>query len=150
MNENITLIVSNYVFKRSNAPHGRIRNYNCTHLQEHLQNENGVVFHFNIHGTGRKTVKDLNGKNQYVDVIIGTVKGRTIFPLNQKDPAAWWGKTTGLIPLLLDKGVAVWPPNQTEEMASNAPLDGGYTIETYSSKFKDRLVTIQVEVIRCL
>jgi N-formylglutamate amidohydrolase len=120
-------------------------------IQEMLsQNENGLAFLFDIHGTGRKTVQDSNGKNQYVEVIIGTEKGSTIFPLNQKDPVAWWGKTTGLIPLLLDKGVAVWPPNQTEEMANNAPLDGGYTIETYSSKFSERLVTIQVEVIRCL
>jgi hypothetical protein len=95
-------------------------------------------------------VSDSHGNDQYVEVIIGTEKGDTIFPLNQKDPEAWWGTTTGLIPMLLNKGIAVWPPNQTEEEAKNAPLDGGYTIETYSSNFSDRLVTIQVEVVRCL
>jgi hypothetical protein len=61
-------------------------------IQEMLtQNESGLAFLFDIHGTGQ-TVRDSNGNNQYVEVIIGAEKGGTIFPLNQKDPTAWWGK----------------------------------------------------------
>jgi hypothetical protein len=115
--------------------------------QMHSQNENGLHFIFDIHGTGRKEVKDSNGQIHPIDIIIGTDQRRSIHALTKIDPDSFWGDK-GLINLLKSKNKKVWPPNPTEE-ADSRILDGGYTIKTFgSSQFNDGLVAIQCEVVR--
>jgi hypothetical protein len=113
-----------------------------------LSNDNSsLAFLFDIHGTGRRTMRGSDGQSHEIEVIIGTQQGETIDALNQKDPSVWWGDN-GLIPLLqTKKNIKVWPPNASEEKDSTL-LDGGYTIQTYGKI--DRLVAIQVEVICAL
>lgn len=113
-----------------------------------LSNDNtSLAFLFDIHGTGRRTMRGSDGQSHEIEVIIGTQQGETIDALNQKDPTAWWGDH-GLIPLLgTNKRIKVWPPNAAEEEDSTL-LDGGYTIQTYSKI--NRLVAIQIEVICAL
>ena len=58
--------------------------------------------------------------------------------------------SNGLIGLLKNKSVSVWPPNANEELRSTK-LDGGYTIKTFgSTQFNEGLVAIQCEVILAL
>ena len=106
----------------------------------HTQNENGLQFLFDIHGTGRTEVK-----GHPIDIIIGTDQGRSIHALTEIDPGAFWSDK-GLINLLKGKNKKVWPPDPTEE-ANSRILDGGYTIKTFgSSQFNERLLAIQCEV----
>ena len=108
----------------------------------HSQNENGLQFLFDIHGTGRTEVK-----GHPIDIIIGTDQGRSIHALTEIDPGAFWSDK-GLINLLKSKNKKVWPPDPTEE-ANSRILDGGYTIKTFgSSQFNEGLVAIQCEVIK--
>jgi N-formylglutamate amidohydrolase len=112
----------------------------------HTQNENGLQFLFDIHGTGLKKVKDSNGELHPVDIIIGTDQGRSIHFLTEVNTHVFWG-ANGLIQLLRDKDIRVWPPDQNQETRSHI-LDGGYTIKTYgSTQFNEGLVAIQCEVI---
>jgi len=107
----------------------------------HTQNENGLQFLFDIHGTGRTEVK-----GHPIDIIIGTDQGRSIHALTEIDPGAFWSDK-GLINLLKGKNKKVWPPDPTEDANSHI-LDGGYTIKTFgSSQFNEGLVAIQCEVI---
>jgi hypothetical protein len=117
-------------------------------ITEMLTNDNNsLAFLFDIHGTGRRTMRGSDHQSHEIEVIIGTKQGKSIDSLNQKDATAWWGEK-GLIPLLqTTKNIKVWPPNDHEDEHSTL-LDGGHTIETYSKI--DRLVAIQVEVICAL
>ena len=109
--------------------------------------KSSLAFLFDIHGTGRRTMRGSDGQFHEIEVIIGTDEGKTIDALNQKDPTAWWGDN-GLINLLqTKKNIKVWPPNAAEEEHSTL-LDGGHTIKTYSKM--NRLVAIQIEVICAL
>ena len=63
----------------------------------HSQNENGLQFLFDIHGTGRTEVK-----GHPIDIIIGTDQGRSIHALTEIDPGAFWSDK-GLINLLKSK-----------------------------------------------
>ena len=58
------------------------------------QNENGIAFLFDIHGTDNVEV---NGN--FIEVIIGTDKGNSRQSLTQINPDYFWGPH-GLIPLL--------------------------------------------------
>ncbi len=112
----------------------------------HVQNENGLKFLFEIHGTGRTQVQDPSGQIHPIDIIIGTDQGRSIHALNEVDPDAFWGGR-GLINLLKSKNKKVWPPDPDQEAESRI-LDGGYTIKTFgSSRFFEGLVAIQCEII---
>ena len=116
-------------------------------IDEMLSNDGtSLVFLFDIHGTGRRTMRGSDEQSHEIEVIIGTQQGETIEALNQKHPFAWWGKN-GLIRLLQTKGIKVWPPNESEEEDSTL-LDGGYTIQKYSEI--NRVVAIQIEVICAL
>jgi hypothetical protein len=110
------------------------------------ENGNGLGFLFDIHGTHREVVQ-VGGQEYPFEVLIGTDEKCSIHALTQIDPDAWWDRHKGLIPLLLDKGIKVFPPNKDLE-EQNHLLDGGYTIKTYSSSHgKKRLAAIQIEVI---
>ncbi len=116
----------------------------------HAQNPNGLSFLFDIHGTGLKKIRDSNGDLHPIDIIIGTDEGRSIRALTERDPNVWWNDSNGLIGLLKNKSVSVWPPNANEELRSTK-LDGGYTIKTFgSTQFNEGLVAIQCEVILAL
>jgi N-formylglutamate amidohydrolase len=105
------------------------------------QNDNGLAFLFDIHGFREKV--DEHG-NPF-DVIVGNDEGNSIRALNKADPGAFWGDN-GLIPLLKNKGYNVLPRNLNERLAGHT-LDGGYTIQKYSSDELGRgLVAIQIEV----
>jgi len=109
------------------------------------ENENGLAFLFDIHGTGLESVQ-VGGQTFPFEVLIGTDEQKSIKALTEVDPDAWWS-VKGLIPLLKDKNIIVFPPNKDLEL-QNHLLDGGYTIQTYgSSQFKKRLAAIQIEVI---
>jgi len=115
----------------------------------HTHNENGLQFLFDIHGTGLKKVKDSKGQLHPIDIIIGTDQGRSIHALTQVNPNVFWG-SNGLIQLLKDRDVRVWPPDQSHDATSHI-LDGGYTIKTFgSTQFNEGLVAIQCEVIRAI
>lgn len=125
-------------------------NYHKEILKEiremHAQNDNGLQFLFDIHGTGLKKVKDSNEQLHPIDIIIGTDQGRSIHALTEVNPHVFWG-ASGLVQLLKDKDIRVWPPDQNQEATSHI-LDGGYTIKTYgSTQFNEGLVAIQCEVI---
>jgi hypothetical protein len=108
------------------------------------QNEDGMAFLFDIHGTELKKVQ-----GRFIEVIIGTDEGNSIQALTEVDPNAFWG-AKGLIPLLEGKGIRVFPRNSSQQMQDHI-LDGGHTIQTYgSSRFKKGLVAIQVEVIHSI
>lgn len=114
------------------------------------QNPNGLGFLFDIHGTGLKKIRDSKGVLHPIDIIIGTDEERSIYALTEIDPDVWWNNDTGLIGLLRNKQVKVWPPNADEELKSTK-LDGGYTIKTFgSSQFNEGLVAIQCEVTAAL
>ena len=69
--------------------------------------------------------------------------------MNKADPGAFWGDN-GLIPLLKNNGYNVLPRNLNERLAGHT-LDGGYTIQKYSSDGPERgLVAIQIEVARSI
>ena len=113
----------------------------------HAQSPNGLSFMFDIHGTGLKEIRDSNGVLQPIDIIIGTDEERSIHALMEVDSHVWWNNDHGLIGLLKNKHIKVWPPNANEELKSTK-LDGGYTIKTFgSSQFNEGLVAIQCEVI---
>ena len=113
----------------------------------HKQGPNGLSFLFDIHGTGLKKIRDSNGVLQPIDIIIGTDEERSIHALIELDSQVWWNNDNGLIGLLKNKQIKVWPPNANEELKSTK-LDGGYTIKTFgSSQFNEGLVAIQCEVI---
>jgi N-formylglutamate amidohydrolase len=110
------------------------------------QNENGIAFLFDIHGTEKVEVND-----NFIEVIIGTDEGCSRQSLTEINPDYFWGPN-GLIPLLKKKGIRVFPRNQSEEIAG-FELDGGYTIQTYGSSQpqpRKGLVAIQIEVIRSI
>jgi N-formylglutamate amidohydrolase len=110
------------------------------------ENENGLAFLFDIHGTGREFI-EAGGQTFTFDVLIGTDEQRSIKALTDIAPDTWWDDTKGLIPLLKGKNISVFPPNKDLEL-QNHLLDGGYTIQTYgSSRYKKRLAAIQIEVI---
>jgi len=112
----------------------------------HLQNESGLKFLFDIHGTGRTKVEDCSGQVHPIDIIIGTDQGRSIHALNEFDPSAFWGDK-GLINLLKSKDKKVWP-SEPDQDADSRILDGGYTIKTFgSSRLFEGLVAIQCEII---
>ena len=114
------------------------------------QNPDGLSFLFDIHGTGLKKIRDSNGVLQPIDIIIGTDEERSIHALTELDAQVWWNNNSGLIGLLKNKQIKVWPPNADEELKSTK-LDGGYTIKTFgSSQFNEGLVAIQCEVIAAL
>lgn len=117
-------------------------------IETMLSNDStGLAFLFDIHGTGRRTMRGSNGQSNEIEIIIGTQQGETIRALTEGHPRAWCGDN-GLIPLLqARKGIKVWPPNASEE-ADSTLLDGGYTIQKYSEI--DRVVAIQIEVICAL
>ena len=117
-------------------------------IETMLSNDNtGLAFLFDIHGTGRRTMRGSNGLSNEIEVIIGTQQGETIRALTEGHPTAWWGNN-GLIPLLITKkGIKAWPPNEREQEDSTL-LDGGYTIQQYSKI--NRVVAIQIEVICAL
>jgi hypothetical protein len=116
----------------------------------HTQNPNGLSFLFDIHGTGLRKVRDSNGVLHPIDIIIGTDEERSIHALTELDSHVWWNNDNGLIGLLKNKQIAVWPPNANEELKSTK-LDRGYTIKTFgSSQFNEGLVAIQCEVILSL
>ena len=74
------------------------------------QNENGIAFLFDIHGTD-----NLEVKGNFIEVIIGTDKGNSRQPLTEINPDYFWGPH-GLIPLLKKNGIRVFPRNESEEM----------------------------------
>lgn len=92
------------------------------------QNSNDMAFLFDIHGTERLKVND-----DFIEVIIGTDEGRSIQALTDVDPDAFWGNN-GLIPLLQDKDIRVFPANSSQQSQSHI-LDGGHTIKTYGSTY---------------
>ena len=96
----------------------------------HAQDPNGLSFLFDIHGTGLKKIRDSNGVLQPIDIIIGTDEERSIHALMERDSHVWWNNDHGLIGLLKNKQIKVWPPNANEEL-KNTKLDGGYTIKTF-------------------
>jgi N-formylglutamate amidohydrolase len=103
------------------------------------ENENGLAFLFDIHGTGRESVQ-VGGQTFSFDVLIGTDEQRSIKALTDIAPDAWWDDAKGLIPLLRAKNISVFPPNRDLEL-QNHLLDGGYTIQVYgSSQYKKRLL----------
>jgi hypothetical protein len=100
-----------------------------------------LAFLFDIHGFSEKVDEHRNP----FDVIVGSDQGYSIRALNKADPGAFWGKK-GLIPLLKINGYNVLPRNLNERLAGHS-LDGGYTIQKYSSDEPGRgLVAIQIEV----
>ena len=108
------------------------------------QNENGIAFLFDIHGTDNVEVK-----GNFIEVIIGTDKGNSRQSLTEINPDYFWGPH-GLIPLLKKNGIRVFPSNESEEIAG-FELDGGYTIQTYGSSQPIKgLIAIQIEVIRSI
>jgi len=110
------------------------------------QNENGIAFLFDIHGTEKVEVK-----GNFIEVIVGTDKGHSRQSLTEIDPDYFWGPH-GLIPLFKKKGIRVFPRNQSEEIV-DFELDGGYTIQKYGSSQpqpRKGLVAIQIEVIRSI
>lgn len=110
------------------------------------QNENGIAFLFDIHGTDNVEVK-----GNFIEVIIGTDKGNSRQSLTEINPDYFWGPH-GLIPLLKKNGIRVFPRNESEERM-DFELDGGYTIKTYGSSQpqpRKGLVAIQIEVIRSI
>lgn len=110
------------------------------------ENENGLAFLFDIHGTGHESVQ-VGGQTYTFEVLVGTDEQRSIKALTDIDPHVWWDENRGLIPLLGKKGITVFPPDENVEQ-QNRLLDGGYTIQTYgSSQYKKRLAAIQIEVI---
>lgn len=112
------------------------------------QNGNDLAFLFDIHGAGRKDVK-VENEHYPFEVLIGTDHENSIQALTQINPDAWWG-VKGLIPLLQEKDIVVFPPDASLE-EQNQVLDGGYTIQTYgSSQFQKGLVAIQIEVIHSI
>jgi hypothetical protein len=110
------------------------------------QNENGIAFLFDIHGTAR--VDDDHGN--FFEAIIGTDEGRSIQALNAVDPKAFWGDN-GLIPLLTTKKDIRIIPRDHDEKIDGHLLDGGYTIQKYGSdQLRPGLVAIQIEVIHSI
>lgn len=110
------------------------------------ENENGLAFLFDIHGTDHEVIQ-VGGQNYSFEVLIGTDEECSIKALTQIHPNPWWDDNKGLIPLLKDKDILVFPSNKDLEL-QNHFLDGGYTIQTYGSyRFKKRLAAIQIEVI---
>ncbi|HEY7572318.1 MAG TPA: hypothetical protein VH796_13205 [Nitrososphaeraceae archaeon] len=107
------------------------------------ENENGLAFLFDIHGTGREEI-EIGDQVYPFEVLIGTDQQCSIRALTQIDPKVWWDDDKGLIPLLQRKGRKVFPPNKDLE-EQNHLLDGGYAIQTYGNK--KRLAAIQIEVI---
>ena len=100
-----------------------------------------LAFLFDIHGFREKV--DEHG-NPF-DVIVGNDQGNSIRALNKANPGAFW-EDNGLIPLLKNNGYNVLPRNLNERLAGHT-LDGGYTIQKYSSDELGRgLVAIQIEV----
>jgi hypothetical protein len=111
-----------------------------------LENGDGLGFLFDIHGTRHEMVR-VEGQECPFEVLIGTDENCSIRALTQTYPDVWWDRHKGFIPLLLDKGIKVFPPNKNLE-EQNHLLDGGYTIKTYSSsQSKKGLAAIQIEVI---
>jgi sulfur transfer complex TusBCD TusB component (DsrH family) len=138
-------------FEESSSAHDEYWKYHNeikATIEKMLSNDNSsLAFLFDIHGTGRRTMRGSDEQSHEIEAIIGTQEGQSIHALNQKNPKAWWGDK-GLIPLLqTTKNVKTWPPNANEEEHSTL-LDGGHTIETYSKI--DRVVAIQIEVICAL
>lgn len=110
------------------------------------ENENGLAFLFDIHGTGLAKVQ-VGGQIYPFEVLIGTDQQCSICALTHIDPKTRWDDDKGLIPLLQHKEIQVFPPNKDLE-EQNHLLDGGYAIQTYGSK--ERLAAIQIEVIHSI
>jgi N-formylglutamate amidohydrolase len=112
----------------------------------YTQNETGLRFLFDIHGTDETEVLD-DGSTVKVDVFFGTDKKHTntICGLLQINPNALWDDNTGLIKLLQDKGYSTFP--QRIDQDEFYKLDGGTTIRKYGGcNVKKRVEAIQIEV----
>ncbi len=113
----------------------------------YLQNNTGLRFLFDIHGTEETEVKLEDGSTVKVDVFFGTDKKHknTICGLLKINPNALWDNNTGLIRLLQIKGYNTFPRAINEN--EYYKLDGGTTIQKYGGcNVKKRVEAIQIEV----
>jgi N-formylglutamate amidohydrolase len=106
----------------------------------YIQNDTGLCFLFDIHGTEQNNPDD----GTSVDIFFGTDHHKTICGLMEVNPKALWDNT-GLIKLLQDKGYHTYPQIMGQDEFDK--LDGGTTIKKYGGRnVKQRVEAIQCEV----
>ena len=109
-----------------------------TIVKMHGQNDQGLCFLFDIHGTDDTDAEIFFGTDARSNPHKSTICG-----LLERNPNALWDENTGLIKLLQNKGYSTIPRNIND--GEHPSFDGGLTVKKYG----DCDLNPRVEAIQC-